>query len=491
MVEKELLSLYIRENLPGQNHIESFNRFLDYGIREVIRSIGTIEPGIEGYSFKLGNIRIEQPMIQEADGSRRIITPMEARMRNLTYSAPIFLEILPTINGIERDPEEVYIGELPILVKSKACVLHGLGPKELLDYHEDPYDPGGYFIVNGTEKVLVSMEDLVPNRIIASRDKTKGITTAKVFSTRFGFRARCTVERSKDGKLLLNFPAAPPNLPVISVLRVLGLETDEQILKAFPNIPQLESEILYNIELDPSSNAEEAWDYLSRKAAPGQAKDFRRKRAENLIDTYLLPHLGVDSDFRLAKAHYLVSMIERAILVANKKMAQDDRDHYMNKRVKLAGELMQELFRYAFQFLIKDVTYQVERSVARGRRVTAKTAIRPDALSDRIRYALATGNWIAGQTGVSQMLDRTNFFATNSHLRRLISPLSKRHPHFKARDLHGTQWGKVCIAETPEGPSCSLVKNYALMSEVSMPSSAADDGAVIRSLREIGVKEEE
>ena len=490
MVEKELLSLYIRENLPGQNHIESFNRFLSSGIREVIRSIGTIEPGIEGYSFKLGNIRIEQPMIQEADGSRRIITPMEARMRNLTYSAPLFLEIFPTINGIERDPEEVYIGELPILVKSKACVLHGLGPKELLDYHEDPYDPGGYFIVNGTEKVLVSMEDLVPNRIIASRDKTKGITTAKVFSTRFGFRARCTVERSKDGKLVLNFPAAPPNIPVISVLRVLGLETDEDILKAFPSIPQLESEILYNIELDPSSNAEEAWDYLSRKAAPGQAKDFRRKRAENLIDTYLLPHLGVDSDFRLAKAHYLVSMIERAILVANKKMAQDDRDHYMNKRVKLAGELMQELFRYAFQFLIKDVTYQVERSVARGRRVTAKTAIRPDALSDRIRYALATGNWIAGQTGVSQMLDRTNFFATNSHLRRLISPLSKRHPHFKARDLHGTQWGKVCIAETPEGPSCSLVKNYALMSEVSLPSSAADDGAVIRTLREIGVKEE-
>ncbi len=490
MVEKELLSLYIRENLPGRNHIESFNRFLDYGMKEVIRSIGTIEPGIDGYSFKLGNVRIEQPMIQEADGSRRIITPMEARMRNLTYSAPIFLEIYPTINGIEREMEEVYIGELPILVRSKACVLHGLGPKELLDLHEDPYDPGGYFIVNGTEKVLVSMEDLVPNRIIASKDKTKGITTAKVFSTRFGFRARCTIERSKEGKLVLNFPAAPPNIPVIAVLRALGLETDEDILKAFPEIPQLQSEILYNLEIDPTSNAEEAWDYIARKAAPGQAKDFRRKRAENLIDTYLLPHLGVDTEFRLAKAHYLVSMIERVILVANKKMAQDDRDHYMNKRVKLAGELMQELFRYAFQFLIKDVTYQVERSVARGRRVTAKTAIRPDALSDRIRYALATGNWIAGQTGVSQMLDRTNFFSMNSHLRRLISPLSKRHPHFKARDLHGTQWGKVCIAETPEGPSCSLVKNYGVVGGVFVCGGVVGGGGVVGALREIGVKEE-
>jgi DNA-directed RNA polymerase subunit B" len=191
----------------------------------------------------------------------------------------------------------------------------------------------------------------------------------------------------------------------------------------------------------------------------------------------------------MSKAHYLVNMLERTIGVANNKIQKDDRDHYMNKRIKLPGELMQELFRYAFQFLIKDVTYQVERSVARGRRISARTAIRPDALSDRIKYALATGNWIAGQTGVSQMLDRTNFFATNSHLRRLISPLSRRHPHFKARDLHGTQWGKVCIAETPEGPSCSLVKNFALMSEVSLPTAASDDGAIIRFLRSKDVKE--
>ncbi len=228
---------------------------------------------------------------------------------------------------------------------------------------------------------------------------------------------------------------------------------------------------------------------MGRKAAPGQAKEFRLKRAEILVDTYLLPHLGTDPESRIAKAYYLAGMIERTIYVANKKIVEDDRDHYMNKRIKLAGELMQELFRYAFHFLIKDVTYQLERSVARGRRISAHTAIRPDAFTDRIRYALATGNWIAGQTGVSQMLDRTNFFSTNSHMRRLISPLSRSHPHFKARDLHGTQWGKVCIAETPEGPSCSLVKNFALMTEVSLPTSAADDGKIIRFLRESKVAE--
>ena len=490
-MKEELLPLYLRANPPAHQHIESFNRFCDYGLREVIRSIGAIEPGIEGYSFKLGNIRIEQPMVQEADGSRRLITPMEARMRDLTYASPIFLEIMPTINGIEREQEEVFIGELPIMVKSKPCHLYGLGKNELIDMGEDPLDPGGYFIVNGTEKVLISLEDLVPNRVIVSKDSAKGIIISKVFSTRFGFRARCSIERTKDGKLQLTFPAAPPSMPIIPFLRILGLKTDKEILNAFSNSPIIRSDILYNIELDQAKSYDEALDLIGRKAAPGQAREFRLKRAEILIDTYLLPHLGTEPEARVLKAKYLVGMLEKAILVANGKMSADDRDHYMNKRVRLAGELMQDLFRYAFQFLIKDVTYQVERSVARGRRITAKTAIRPDALSDRIKYALATGNWIAGQTGVSQMLDRTNFFATNSHLRRLISPLSRRHPHFKARDLHGTHWGRACIAETPEGPSCSLVKNYALMAEVSMPTAATDDSAVIRFIRTKNVKEKE
>lgn len=486
---KDVLTAYLKSNPPAAQHVESFNRFIEMGIKEVIRSIGEIEPGIEGYSFKLGNIRIEKPMVQEADGSRRTITPLEARLRNLTYSSPIYLDIFPKINGIERDPEQVFIGELPIMVKSKACHLYGLGKNELLDLGEDPLDPGGYFIVNGTEKVLISLEDLVPNRNIVTKDKDKGTTISKVFSTRFGFRARCSVERSKDGKFVVNFPSAPQNLPIIAFFRALGLTTDDEIIKMFSKDNMIISDLLYNLEIDETKEYDEAVDYIGRKAAPGQTKEFRTKRTEILIDTYLLPHLGSEPDMRMRKAIYLIKMMEKASFVHFGKIKQDDRDHYMNKRVKLSGELMTELFRYAFQFLIKDVTYQVERSVARGRRISARTAIRPDALSERIRYALATGNWIAGQTGVSQMLDRTTFVATNSHLKRLISPLSRRHPHFKARDLHGTHWGKICIGETPEGTSCSLVKNFALFADVSLPTPATEDGAIIRALRQEEVKE--
>jgi DNA-directed RNA polymerase subunit B" len=241
------------------------------------------------------------------------------------------------------------------------------------------------------------------------------------------------------------------------------------------------------MEVEETKTKEEAVDALSRRLSPGQPPEFRLTRMENLLDNYLLPHIGVAKTARQAKARYLVKMAIRANQVAFREVTPDDKDHYSNKRVKLAGELMEELFRYAFQFLIKDLVYQASRADARGRRLQVHTLIRQDAMGDRIRYAMATGNWIAGQTGVSQLLDRVSYLSTISHLRRIISPLSKKHPHFKARDLHGTTLGKLCPCETPEGPSCSLVKNLSVMSEVS---TGIDEEEILQLLKAYELKEE-
>jgi len=113
-------------------------------------------------------------------------------------------------------------------------------------------------------------------------------------------------------------------------------------------------------------------------------------------------------------------------------------------------------------YLIKDVKYQIERAYTRGRKLQIKTLIRPDAFYDRIRFAMATGNWVGGRQGISQLLDRTTYISMVSHLRRVVSPLSKTQPHFEARDLHPTHWGKLCPNETPEGQSCGLQKNLAI-----------------------------
>lgn len=484
MVFAELAEVYYRDNKLVQQHLESYDKFIANSIQQVIDEFSLIEPNVEGYKLKLGKIRLEHPTITEADGSRRTILPIEARLRNLTYAAPLFLEIAPVINGAEKKPTEVLIGELPLMLKSSLCRLSQMNRDELMAAGEDPNDPGGYFIINGSERVLASMEDLAPNRIMVSKEKER-LIDAKVFSTRSGFRARCVAQRSKDGIVTITFPAAPRDLNLVCVLRALGLEKDQDILAAFPPYPEMLNDILLNMEHDEAKSTEQALESIGKRAAPGQAKEYKTKRAEMLLDKYLLPHIGIEQSGRLAKAYYLCKMAEKAMDVAYRRRPADDKDHYGNKRIKLAGNLMEELFRYAFQFLAKDIAYQIERATARGRKLVVQMLVRPDALSERVRYSMATGNWIAGQTGVSQLLDRTNFLSSISHMRRIISPLSRKHPHFKARDLHATHWGKLCPNESPEGPSCGLVKNMALMCEIS---TGEDEKGIEQALKRMGVE---
>ena len=142
------------------------------------------------------------------------------------------------------------------------------------------------------------------------------------------------------------------------------------------------------------------------------------------------------------------------------------------------------LFRVVFLNLVKDIKYQLERTAVRGRAPNIKTAVRADVITERIRHALATGNWVGGKAGVSQLLNRTNHVGTLSHLRRVISPLSRSQPHFEARDLHPTQWGKICPAETPEGPNCGLVKNLGLASIISV---GTDERIIENILIDLGV----
>jgi DNA-directed RNA polymerase beta subunit len=112
-----------------------------------------------------------------------------------------------------------------------------------------------------------------------------------------------------------------------------------------------------------------------------------------------------------------------------------------------------------------------------------RTLTRPDAMSDRVRFAMSTGTWVGGRQGISQLLDRVTFMSSMSHLRRVISPLSKTQQHFEARDLHPTHLGKICPNETPEGQSCGLVKNMA----VSCVVSAKEIEGLEKNLEELGV----
>src|SRR3989344_1685079 len=178
------------------HQVKSFNEFIDLHIQKIIDEIGEIQletPELAEFKIKLGRVRIPKPNVKEADGATRVITPFEARMRALTYSSPIFVEMVPIINGVEQEPQEVKLGDLPIMLKSRMCTLFGMTEQELVENGEDPTDPGGYFIINGTERVIVMVEEVLSNRPII---ELKGeAEPARRNSESSGFVQRHTIER--------------------------------------------------------------------------------------------------------------------------------------------------------------------------------------------------------------------------------------------------------------------------------------------------------
>ncbi|ODV49033.1 DNA-directed RNA polymerase subunit B' [Methanohalophilus euhalobius] len=464
-----LSEAYFTRDKIVQHHIDSYNKFLNSGLQKVIDEQHLIETDIEDIYVKLGRIRVEKPVVKEADGAIENLYPNEARLRNLSYSAPLFLEMSVVKGGEESEPREAKIGQLPVMIKSEICNLVGIDDEEMIEHGEDPLDPGGYFIVNGTERVVMTLEDLAPNKILAEIGERYGdrIEVAKVFSQRRGYRALVVVERGRKALLEVSFPSISGRINFITLLRALGIETDEDVVKTVSTDPEIMKFMFENLEESEVDTVEEAIEKIGMKVASGQASEYQVKRANYVIDRYLLPHLGNEPEDRIAKAHFLGRMAESCFELALDRRSADDKDHYSNKRLKLTGDLLEDLFRVAFNRLTRDVKYQLERANMRNRELNVSTLVRADVLTDRLQHPLATGNWVGGRSGVSQLLDRTDYISTLSHLRRVISPLSRAQPHFEARDLHSTQWGRLCPSETPEGPNCGLVKNFAQMVELS------------------------
>ena len=457
---------------------------ISVGADEARRGAIRLELGDLDVIIELGKIRIGRPIVYEANGSQTESIPMMARLRNMTYSAPIYLEFTIVEEGMEIEEVEEEIGNMPVMVKSMLCNLHrhyltGEGSSDD-DYKnalkikgEDPQDPGGYFIVNGTERVLVCLEDLAPNRVMVENEQRYQRKTelAKVFSQREGFRALTVVEKKKDGILQVSIPVASGQVPLAVLMMALGMESADDIMQAITNDPEMQNLILANIEEIHSTEGiyttQEALEYMERRFAAGQSKEYRKKRINYILDNTLLPHLSTTYEARLKKAVFLGRMAREVLELNRGQRKPDDKDHYANKRLKLAGNLMEELFRSGLQALLNDMKYQMERSYSKRKENRIHHAVRRDVLTNKIMHAMATGNWTGGRAGVSQLLDRTCNMATLSHLRRVISPLTRSQPHFEARDLHPTQFGRLCPNETPEGQNCGLVKNLALMVDVS------------------------
>ncbi|MEW6063055.1 MAG: DNA-directed RNA polymerase subunit B'' [Nanoarchaeota archaeon] len=470
---RTLIKKYFEEASFVQSNINSFNNFLEKDIQKIISEseevIPTIIPKeIEILKIKFGKVAIKKPEVIEADGSRRKLYPFEARLRKLTYSASVYVDINVNIDGTQKESFTTEIGKIPVMLKSKFCHLYNLKDEELIQHGEDPKDPGGYFILNGNERVVIIVEDLISNKLFVEENPSGAPSKyiARLFSEKGAYRVPHTIEQMKDGLMYLTFTRFR-RVPIIAVIKALGLVKDQEIMNFISSKKQHDSIYINLSDSVEIKTEEDAVEFLARKIGIAQTKEERLEKTREQLDKYLLPHLGIRQEDRIIKAYNLCKLIKKFLMTAEDKLGVVDKDHYMNKRLKLSGDLLDELFRINFRTLIQDIIYNFQRLVKRGKFQSIKIIIRNELLTSRIKSAFATGIWVGGRKGISQNIDRTNYLASLSHLQRVVSLLDSTQENFEARALHCTHFGRLCAVETPEGTPIGLRKNLALMSEIT------------------------
>lgn len=485
---------YFEEKGLVRQHLDSYDRFIRELLPSILEEFKEIKLG-EKTKVTIVKYRIDEPKWMSVEGIEESKTPMECRLRNLTYASPVYVTVrIEDESGYVRE-QELKLMDLPVMLKSSIDPLSKLTPQELIERGEDPRDPGGYFIINGSEKVIIAQEDLASNNIIVDVAQEGGPVThvAKVTSMARGRRSQLIVERRKDGIFYVSFQGHRFPAPILMI--ALGLSSEAEILYATSLKPEIHNyllpsiihiqEILPKLEIPEGASeeeveklkeeyrrrvVEEALDFIGSKFIVGRPREERISRAQRLLDERLLPHIGTDPspETRILKAVFIGQMIARIIELYLGYREPDDKDHYRNKRLKLAGDMLAVLLRAAMVNFTREIREGIEKQLAKTKKIDLKVVFKPSIVTDRLLHAMATGNWPGGRTGVSQLLDRTNMLSTLSHLRRVVSPLARGQPHFEARELHGTQWGRMCPFETPEGANIGLVKNLALMANVSV-----------------------
>eukprot|EP00053_Salpingoeca_punica_P007477 m.68210 g.68210 ORF g.68210 m.68210 type:complete len:1172 (-) comp14168_c1_seq1:338-3853(-) len=503
-----------------RQQLDSFNEFVEFSMLQVVKDTppqlleakpqhGSNEATVSRRTvIKYDQVYISKPTHFEKDGSPFPLTPNDARLRNLTYWGSLYVDIIRTeldTNGDEKSSvrQKVMIGKVPIMLRSRYCLLDSLSETELAFLSECPLDVGGYFIVNGSEKVLIAQEKMAGNTVfVFQRKDVKGTYTCEIrsileTSSRPPSTFICKLFRSETmGQVVhVQIPYIKQDVPVVVLFRALGFVADRDIIEHI--IYDFEDQEMMDL-LKPSldeafviQHKDLALDMIGKRGlvTPGQAQSKRIKYAKDILQKELLPHVGMSEDCETKKAYFVGYMVHRLLQAALSRRELDDRDHYGNKRLDLAGPLMHMLFKTLFRSVVKFVRAELQRMMNANKELSVDKAVDANIILKGLRYSLATGNWgdakkaHESRAGVSQVLNRLTFASSLSHLRRLNSPIERSGKIAKPRQLHNTHWGYVCPAETPEGHAVGLVKNMALMAYISVGSPS---GPILECLDEYG-----
>ena len=463
---------------------DSFEYLVHNRFRDIIEEESNIIINIsktDKYVVELNNITIMKPQIIEEDRTIRYITPAEARMRDLTYESSVCVNIDEKFMTLVQDKwqitehnitNHVPICKLPIMLQTSKCNLYNMTDDEKYQAAECYRDKGGYFIIKGKERVLITQERINYNCIYVFLQKLsskwKYIAEIRSMSEETGHSVLLQCKIDKNGRnISFSIPYINQDIPVMILFMAFGITNYEEIIKIIGINENTNKIVMYMIyETFMINNKEKAINFISSNITYEIDDDKKERSIEQILDNELLPHLGITST-KKEKIYFIGLMVHKIIATFIGDREVDDRDHISNKRNENAGVLIGDLFRSLYKRFIRSLYPQLEK-----RQDIINIISKFNTITYGLKHSFSTGKWGVQKNsyirqGVSQVLSRLTYSAILSHLRRLVIPIGKEGKNTKIRQIHCSQIGYICPAETPEGQPSGIVKNFALLCKIT------------------------
>ncbi|XP_055332773.1 LOW QUALITY PROTEIN: DNA-directed RNA polymerase III subunit RPC2-like [Paramacrobiotus metropolitanus] len=480
VIVKDFLKSHGLEKL----HLDSYNNFINVRMPEILRANRRVTSDADSsWYLEYDGIRVGQPQVEDGLGPVKATSPNECRLRNLTYSAPILVDIRYILQGKEERKENVLIGKIPVMLRSQLCVLYGKSEEELMKLKECPLDPGGYFIAKGSEKAVLMQEQMMNDRIVCEFNPKKELTCF-VISFSQDHKTRTTVVKKK-GCYYVRFNMFREDIPVLMIFAAMGIHYLDMALGWIGREHFVLEKFTLSVDeflcLDISKK-EEALQYLAAKLKTGIVSwGLKRPKTAEVMQILvgtLISHVPVINGCFDDKAAFLSYMVRRCILAEKDPRLLDDRDHFGVKRLQLAGNILAFVFEDVIKTLNTEIKKRADHHLKTRARVSPydpTTSIRADLVSKGFNYFLDTGNlnirrFKINRVGVAQVLVRLSYVSAVGMMSRLQSQFEKSRKVSGPRSIQASQYGIVCPSDTPEGEGCGLTKNLALLCDLTVES---------------------
>lgn len=491
-----------------RHQIESYNHFVDYFLPAIIMENPTQIIDVPSQNIRvvldIHGWSIKKPTFRETSGHTRDIYPFECRVRGITYALTATMNMdcyiynteLQTPRLISKETcLELPVCQIPVALRSKYC---HLSTSTLLN-NENPFEEGGYFIVNGSKKDVIGQEAMKTNFPFIYPSKYKNYAYELEIRSRYKTKMRTTstmkmfITDIKNGylpEIVVNLPFVKYDVDLIIVFNLLGINDSQEIMKLilcaddldrakvnqnalFTVVQSLIDSDVYQKDISAIKKVLSKAGIVNKNINPSGESKKKDINIDHVMRNEFLPHIGLNdsSDTLQSKAIHFGILVKNLIHVALGLEPISDRDHYENKRINANGPMLAFLMRTPYRNALKKMTMTIKNRIEEGKPIELATLMDHKRITSCIRFAMATGSWGPSKgastlTGVAQVSNTMNRIARMSTMKKVACSYNKDLKIAKPRLLHTSHWMILCPTETPEGAQCGLIKNLTLLSHL-------------------------